>query len=221
QNHGSNRDFFYLGRRLFTHFLAVSSGRNLLSRTGMMETFAASISELRNVAKGNSNGGTVEMEGFKQRVDEIISKVDKASTIGENYYATLYHVPAVSSQLCQLLPSFAPYSSSYSINGLLSLFNIELFLRTLIHAPCTDAHPSHNSYAFEKEAIYGFSAARGMICRACKFWVVYSYMLSQLMVRILCNWCMAHELLISDTRRSFDLELAWTLKMQFHIECGL
>ncbi|KAK8470166.1 hypothetical protein PHAVU_004G074600 [Phaseolus vulgaris] len=43
----------------------------------MMETFGASISEVRNVATGNSNDGTVEMEGFKQRVDDIISKVDK------------------------------------------------------------------------------------------------------------------------------------------------
>nr|XP_007151783.1 hypothetical protein PHAVU_004G074600g [Phaseolus vulgaris]ESW23777.1 hypothetical protein PHAVU_004G074600g [Phaseolus vulgaris] len=42
-----------------------------------METFGASISEVRNVATGNSNDGTVEMEGFKQRVDDIISKVDK------------------------------------------------------------------------------------------------------------------------------------------------
>ncbi|TKY46295.1 Transcription factor GTE1 [Spatholobus suberectus] len=42
-----------------------------------METFGASISEVRNVATGNPKGGTVEMGGFKQRVDEIISKVDK------------------------------------------------------------------------------------------------------------------------------------------------
>jgi len=46
-----------------------------------METFGASISEVRNVATGNSNDGTVEMEGFKQRVDDIISKVDKASKV--------------------------------------------------------------------------------------------------------------------------------------------
>ncbi|KOM55319.1 hypothetical protein LR48_Vigan10g121100 [Vigna angularis] len=52
-----------------------------------METFGASISEVRNVATGNSNDGTVEMEGFKQRVDEIISKV-------------------------QPQPSFTPYTSS-------------------------------------------------------------------------------------------------------------
>lgn len=52
-----------------------------------METFGALISEVRNVATGNSNDGTVEMEGFKQRVDEIISKVDKASIFIKNYYA--------------------------------------------------------------------------------------------------------------------------------------
>ncbi|KAK7315909.1 hypothetical protein VNO77_34491 [Canavalia gladiata] len=43
----------------------------------MMETFDASVSEVRNIAAGNSSGGLVEMEGFKQRVDQIISKVDK------------------------------------------------------------------------------------------------------------------------------------------------
>jgi len=46
-----------------------------------METFGASISEVRNVATGNSNDGTLEMEGFKQRVDEIISKVDKVRIV--------------------------------------------------------------------------------------------------------------------------------------------
>ncbi|KAK7364707.1 hypothetical protein VNO80_13448 [Phaseolus coccineus] len=58
----------------------------------MMETFGASISEVRNVATGNSNDGTVEMEGFKQRVDEIISKVDKLEQKVhdvENFYSSM------------------------------------------------------------------------------------------------------------------------------------
>ncbi|KAL9323853.1 hypothetical protein ACSQ67_008710 [Phaseolus vulgaris] len=61
----------------------------------MMETFGASISEVRNVATGNSNDGTVEMEGFKQRVDDIISKVDKASKLEQkvhdvdNFYSSM------------------------------------------------------------------------------------------------------------------------------------
>ncbi|XP_014517885.1 transcription factor GTE6 [Vigna radiata var. radiata] len=58
----------------------------------MMETFGALISEVRNVATGNSNDGTVEMEGFKQRVDEIISKVDKLEQKVhdvENFYSSV------------------------------------------------------------------------------------------------------------------------------------
>ncbi|XP_027345370.1 transcription factor GTE6-like isoform X2 [Abrus precatorius] len=43
----------------------------------MMGTFGTLISEMRSVTTGDSNGGSVEMEGFKQRVGEIISKVDK------------------------------------------------------------------------------------------------------------------------------------------------
>lgn len=42
-----------------------------------MEKIGVSISEVRNVVTGNSNSDEVEMEGFKQRVDDIISKVDK------------------------------------------------------------------------------------------------------------------------------------------------
>ncbi|XP_027345377.1 transcription factor GTE6-like isoform X5 [Abrus precatorius] len=42
-----------------------------------MGTFGTLISEMRSVTTGDSNGGSVEMEGFKQRVGEIISKVDK------------------------------------------------------------------------------------------------------------------------------------------------
>ena len=45
-----------------------------------METFGASISEARDAATANSHGEN-EIEGFKQRVDEIISKVDKASIL--------------------------------------------------------------------------------------------------------------------------------------------
>ncbi|QCD94636.1 hypothetical protein DEO72_LG5g2721 [Vigna unguiculata] len=60
-----------------------------------METFGASISEVRNVATGNSNDGTVEMEGFKQRVDEIISKArlvlgdDQGEPIGKEVLSCL------------------------------------------------------------------------------------------------------------------------------------
>lgn len=52
-----------------------------------MEMLGASISELRNVGVGNSNGGAVKTEGFKQRVDEIVSKVDKASIVSKHFYA--------------------------------------------------------------------------------------------------------------------------------------
>ncbi|KAK7380748.1 hypothetical protein VNO78_33265 [Psophocarpus tetragonolobus] len=58
----------------------------------MMEAFGASISEARNVVTGNSNGGTVEIEGFKQRVDEIVSKVDKLEQKVhdvENFYSSM------------------------------------------------------------------------------------------------------------------------------------
>ncbi|KAK7271051.1 hypothetical protein RJT34_26642 [Clitoria ternatea] len=58
----------------------------------MMETFGASVSELRNVALANSNGGLVEMEGFKHRVDDIISKVDKLEQKVhdiENFYSSM------------------------------------------------------------------------------------------------------------------------------------
>ncbi|RDX85848.1 Transcription factor GTE6, partial [Mucuna pruriens] len=79
----------------FDSLFSVSSGRNSLSGTGMMETLGASISEVRSVATGISNGGAVEMEGFKQRVDEIVSKVDKASILEkkvhdiDNFYSSM------------------------------------------------------------------------------------------------------------------------------------
>lgn len=91
QFHDSDRDFCYFGRRLLTYFLAVSSGRILLSGTRMMETFGASISEARDAATANSNGEN-EIEGFKQRVDEIISKVDKLEQKVhdiENFYSSM------------------------------------------------------------------------------------------------------------------------------------
>ncbi|KAG4930926.1 hypothetical protein AAZX31_17G174500 [Glycine max] len=57
----------------------------------MMETFGASISEARDAATANSNGEN-EIEGFKQRVDEIISKVDKLEQKVhdiENFYSSM------------------------------------------------------------------------------------------------------------------------------------
>ncbi|OIW20044.1 hypothetical protein TanjilG_31973 [Lupinus angustifolius] len=42
-----------------------------------MEAFDASISEAINVFMGNPDGDLIQMEGFKHRVDNIISKVDK------------------------------------------------------------------------------------------------------------------------------------------------
>ncbi|CAL0303067.1 unnamed protein product [Lupinus luteus] len=42
-----------------------------------MEAFDAPISEAVNVFTGNPDGALVQMEGFKHRVDNIISKVDK------------------------------------------------------------------------------------------------------------------------------------------------
>ena len=53
-----------------------------------MGTFGASISEARNTATGNPDYCLVKMEGFKHHVDEMISRVDKASIIiSENYSA--------------------------------------------------------------------------------------------------------------------------------------
>lgn len=37
-----------------------------------------------NIATGNPNSGSVEMEGLKHRVDELMSKVDKASIISDS-----------------------------------------------------------------------------------------------------------------------------------------
>ncbi|KAH1202980.1 Transcription factor GTE1 [Glycine max] len=59
--------------------------------TSLMETFGASISEARDAATANSNGEN-EIEGFKQRVDEIISKVDKLEQKVhdiENFYSSM------------------------------------------------------------------------------------------------------------------------------------
>ena len=53
-----------------------------------MDTPGALISEARNTAMGNPDGCLVEMEGYKHRVDEMMSRVDKASIIiSENYSA--------------------------------------------------------------------------------------------------------------------------------------
>ncbi|RYR56495.1 hypothetical protein Ahy_A05g022193 isoform A [Arachis hypogaea] len=44
-----------------------------------MDTFGASISEAKNITTGNPYDCLIEMEGFKCRVDDMISKVDEAS----------------------------------------------------------------------------------------------------------------------------------------------
>ncbi|KAL5184463.1 Transcription factor GTE6 [Glycine soja] len=55
---------------------------------GVMETFGASISEARDAATANSNGEN-EIEGFKQRVDEIISKLEQKVHDIENFYSSM------------------------------------------------------------------------------------------------------------------------------------
>ncbi|PSR93026.1 Transcription factor like [Actinidia chinensis var. chinensis] len=42
-----------------------------------METINATIEDIRNVVPGMAEGNTNELEGFKHRVDDIFTKVDK------------------------------------------------------------------------------------------------------------------------------------------------
>lgn len=44
-----------------------------------METLDAPISDGRNIKAGNADGSVIEIEGFRHRVDGIVSKVDKVS----------------------------------------------------------------------------------------------------------------------------------------------
>ncbi|KAL5184462.1 Transcription factor GTE1 [Glycine soja] len=64
------------------------SGTRMVLTTSLMETFGASISEARDAATANSNGEN-EIEGFKQRVDEIISKLEQKVHDIENFYSSM------------------------------------------------------------------------------------------------------------------------------------
>ena len=44
-----------------------------------METINATIEDIRNAVPGMAEGNTNELEGFKHRVDDIFTKVDKVS----------------------------------------------------------------------------------------------------------------------------------------------
>ena len=50
-----------------------------------METLGATVSDGKHFRTENADGSAVKMEGFRLRVEEIISKVDRVRSITEMY----------------------------------------------------------------------------------------------------------------------------------------